>query len=803
MTRFFTIAGRVVTLLAFIAVLSFSSAPYLLNSLLLPRLLGSDAAGGITVHISRLSPWMLTGAVALDGKDSPAAAPIHFSVKYRPLELMGGRITAVTLDGGTIRLAYAEGKLRVQGFPVSDKEGAEESAPLNVTNLPVIAKALYIRNTQILYAQEDGPDLLIATQGEVYPECIKAPSGGYRLKTLRAIFLSQGQIPGSLEADVVLTDEHVNLTIKTHLPEVAGLGGLLSLPEQLRLSGAAQLAAEIVVPFDFKSISHINAELRLPGLQVVGDGYTLTGNNQEPLTITVDGTDTALHYAVQHLALSQPAELETSISGTVSPVTGELTGSGEVHTGILRQPALLELQGKIGQDNTTELTVKLRDNGRKLQLGQPTVTIGPYQLGLILKKDATGLLANGDIQIASVGIADELLMENISGQLPVVLQNGGQQNETAGRIVIDRIRYKKDDLAGLTASLRQTSNGFTFTGELKSHLAKPLRLQFAGESSLAQPLTLTFNLPQSTIDNRSLPSFTALPPGLEFSGKILAKGTFTYTANRAGGEMTVSINEGNIDLKDKKIHLGGIAADLTLPALPQLASRSHQQLRIGAMEIGNLKFSDGNIFFRIEDQQTLFIEKSRFTWCNGKVESGSLEISLVNPELSTTLYCDRLQFSELLSQLGISDTEGDGSLNGRLPLHFTGKQMIFDDGFLFSTPGNSGIVRFNNTAMLRQGLPETGRTAYLEYSMQAMENFSYNWTKLTFNSKGDDLLISMEIDGKPAAPLPFGYQSGQLVARTEGQGIQHPIRLDVNFHLPFTQMFKYGQNIQKIMEKKK
>jgi len=32
--------------------------------------------------------------------------------------------------------------------------------------------------------------------------------------------------------------------------------------------------------------------------------------------------------------------------------------------------------------------------------------------------------------------------------------------------------------------------------------------------------------------------------------------------------------------------------------------------------------------------------------------------------------------------------------------------------------------------------------------MQALENFSYNWTKLTFNSQEDDLLIKMQIDGK-------------------------------------------------------
>jgi len=218
------------------------------------------------------------------------------------------------------------------------------------------------------------------------------------------------------------------------------------------------------------------------------------------------------------------------------------------------------------------------------------------------------------------------------------------------------------------------------------------------------------------------------------------------------------------------------------------------------MEIGNLKFTDGRVTFRVEDTETVFIEQSRLTWCGGKVESGSLRISLKNPELSTTLYCDRLQFTELLSQLGITDAEGDGSLNGRLPLEFNGRELVFDDGFLFSTPGNGGIVRFTNTAMLRQSLPETGQAAHLEYSMQAMENFSYNWTKLTFNSKGDDLQISMQIDGKPTTPLPFGYSNGQLVQTAAGSGIQHPIRLDVNFHLPFAQMFKYGQSFQKMMK---
>ena len=94
----------------------------------------------------------------------------------------------------------------------------------------------------------------------------------------------------------------------------------------------------------------------------------------------------------------------------------------------------------------------------------------------------------------------------------------------------------------------------------------------------------------------------------------------------------------------------------------------------------------------------------------------------------------------------------------------------------------------------------SNRSAYLDYSMKALENFSYNWTKLSFNSQKDDLLITMQLDGKPADPLPFGYKNGQIVPSEQGPGLQHPIRLDVNFRLPMQDLFQYGKNIQSIME---
>jgi len=128
------------------------------------------------------------------------------------------------------------------------------------------------------------------------------------------------------------------------------------------------------------------------------------------------------------------------------------------------------------------------------------------------------------------------------------------------------------------------------------------------------------------------------------------------------------------------------------------------------------------------------------------------------------------------------------------------KGLVFDDGFLFSTPGNSGIVRFKDPEQLLQGMPDINKSAYLDYSMQALENFFYNWTKLSFNSKNNELLITMQLDGKPADPLPFGYDNGQIVPTRQGPGLQHPIRLDVNFRLPMQNLFQYGKKIQSIME---
>ncbi|NOQ66482.1 MAG: carboxylate transporter, partial [Desulfobacterales bacterium] len=91
-----------------------------------------------------------------------------------------------------------------------------------------------------------------------------------------------------------------------------------------------------------------------------------------------------------------------------------------------------------------------------------------------------------------------------------------------------------------------------------------------------------------------------------------------------------------------------------------------------------------------------------------------------------------------------------------------------------------------------------------DFAAEALKDFNYNWVKLLFNSEGEDLVMQMQMDGKPSHSLPFNYdrQTGFLQRIEIGsQGINQPIRLDVNFRLPLDRFLGYSGKIQDIMDK--
>ena len=83
-----------------------------------------------------------------------------------------------------------------------------------------------------------------------------------------------------------------------------------------------------------------------------------------------------------------------------------------------------------------------------------------------------------------------------------------------------------------------------------------------------------------------------------------------------------------------------------------------------------------------------------------------------------------------------------------------------------------------------------------------MKNYDYTWAKLSLNSEGEDLLLKMQMDGKPAKTLPFVYRKdvgGFIRVEAGGEGSRFQgIRLDVNFRLPLNKLLQYQGLIKMI-----
>ncbi len=457
--------------------------------------------------------------------------------------------------------------------------------------------------------------------------------------------------------------------------------------------------------------------------------------------------------------------------------------------GLFLEGALLHLQKKADGIGINGMPAA----GKTAQNSTPS----PFHLPIFLEEIA---LRDCAVVLHDSKTAVRQLMFDARISLPLA-PSDPRKNGRPGSLEIAKFLYKGKHLVSLKAELKVTDKDLTVKGAATSPLAPDLRLLFTAVSDGNSTFSLKAEIPEGPFIISTLAPLVALPPGLHLGGRLHGKASYSLGPDRPQGTASLQVQQGLIEMPEQKIALKGINLALALPDLPLLHSSPGQLLSIETMDIGDLRFAETRVHFRLQDLRTIFIEKARLAWCGGHVETDSLTLSTQSRVLKTVLSCDHLDLAQLLSQLGLNDSYGQGFLNGRLPLSISSAGIEFDNGFLFSTPGEHGRLRLSDTETLRQGMPALDRAASLDYALDALQDFSYNGLRLNFNTTGNDLLIAMQIDGKPTAPLPYGYKNGQIVKATTGPGLQHPIQLDVNFHLPSAEMFRFGKNIQTIREK--
>ena len=232
-----------------------------------------------------------------------------------------------------------------------------------------------------------------------------------------------------------------------------------------------------------------------------------------------------------------------------------------------------------------------------------------------------------------------------------------------------------------------------------------------------------------------------------------------------------------------------------------------QKLQFDRASLGDINIDNGEIHYQIESAQSFLIEKSHFMWSDGNVDAPAIRFKPGIDDYQLILYCDRLNLAKVLEQFGAASVEAEGQLNGRIPIQIKNGQLSFKDGFLFTTPGQPGKIRMKDTEILTAGIPkDSPQYVQMELARKALEDYDYTWAKLNLTTEGENLLLNMQLDGKPAQSLPFVYQKdiggfAKVEAGVQGSTFQG-IRLDVNFRLPLNKLMQYQELIQMIQKSK-
>jgi len=737
---------------------------------------------------------------------------LHFSFSAFP---QGGKVTAsgrVDLDAGTVDIDYKGNSLtfasfadilpRVPGLRLSGSADVAGSATLSVQPFKIssLTAAVELSRVRIDHGRLSLTNSHSA-QGMETPITLKVAGGGnneWQLSLADAAVTTP--IPGRIET------VNSRLKIGSDTLECSGDFSLGVMPFNLEKPLPVQATEFIAVKGRF------NASWANPGQwefmldTLKGEGQAAAKAHQlilqgidissRPLEFTASGSGT-LKEGHASFRLNLPKVKAVRQHSAVSAKSLSLKGNARfdlpantprIFTDFTFSAAGLKLKSASARGGIPDLTVSGKLSGGGDGLKQVTAQVK---------------FANATFLDSAMG----LRIDGGRGRIPLHWPAKGMGRK--GMVSVSGIQFKQKTLGSAAAVVRQKDLGLGFTGTHVSSFLPDLKVLLSGSvdlsaSSGAQTV-VEFKIPGyrpgSPID---LEPFVPAMRGASVDGELNLSGRLVLGPDGPTCVVDTAVKDASLTLAETGLSVSGVDISLSFPDLFQMRSAPAQQLRYQAVQMGDLKIEDGSVDFQLESDGSVFIEKSSFKWCGGSVDVHAMRISPGMEDYLFVLYCDRLLLAQILEQLGAVKAEGRGTLNGKIPVRFKRGELSFDNGFLYSSPGEGGVIRVSGTEMLTAGIPkDTLQYAQLELAREALKDYSYNWVKLGLNTEGKTLLIRMQMDGKPAKELPFRYDKkigGFVKVKSGGIGsIFQGISLDVNFRLPLDKILTY-QDILKNLE---
>ena len=437
-------------------------------------------------------------------------------------------------------------------------------------------------------------------------------------------------------------------------------------------------------------------------------------------------------------------------------------------------------------------------SGARLEARQPGMSVTTTRLeGQCAFSLADQLAVNGTIN-AAARAAREDASAFMTLRLPLAWPTPAA---SPGTVNLD-LNWAGKGLAKISSSVAQDLRGARLNGTI-SVLPLAFRAVMKGHVD-ARDISrswLELKAGQSVTLPGKLADFAPAVRDLSGSARLDATARLDMSRGVPMLPVDMKISGLSLDHEKSKLSLDQASVALSFSDLLSMRSDPDGRMNFDRLQLGTIILEQGEIHFQVEALHSILVEGCRFQWAGGRIGSQAFRINPGVEDYTVELYCDRVEMAQALEQFGLTQAQGGGTANGRIPVRYADGVLTFDNGFLYSTPGEKGVLKVKGTEILTAGVtPGTPQHGQLDLAAEALKDFSYEWARIRLNTEGRELIVSLELDGKPEKPLPFSYNRdiggfARVDASSPGSVFQG-IRLDVNFRLPLDQLLQYRQLLE-------
>jgi len=738
------------------------------------------ADGSVDPATGRVDVTTVTTAQAMNDKSKNTERPSSVTLTSKFTRADGRNTWSFDVDGRTERLSLgpALGGLRIEGIEAGGTVTMGNDGRMEVVRLDATAKRATWRDAQLQAIEtsiaQDGPRLvgtLVARTdvGSVRLSADLSGEGGWTAFSKQRTLDLEWEIVGGLPSWLTLAAETMGVVIEAQQP--------------VTVSGAAHgVAGGKRASADKQATGWVFAlsELRIKGDGI--DAHAADGRWQvEGLhgDVSLAGTVSAEHVAVGAGVGSSIGFRRLTYGQGESPMHVDATTlnvaerPADASFGLMWQANKPQQGVQVASFLTTAAPVQVTQSGVAATLGQVSISAAATVGAVDADGKKVGPRSLVRLQLSDGRVAvpsQQLSLDAITADVPIATR---WPRDVAGAFQVGSVMYRKQAFNKVTGDVAVLDGGLKASARWQplqtARVEADATILLTGHAPTGQ---ITFDIPAFELndaDRDTLAKVVEAMNDLHVEGQLAVDGRITVDAHRLTPDITVTTQNATIRSKEYDAAVEGLTGSIQLARFDPVSTPGEQRFTIASARLGELELNDGLVTFRVDDPDSIFIERTRWSWGKkGTFWLHAFRFKPSDPTYDVEVFVENLNVNQWVKLISNDRASGSGLLYGRIPITYRPNEnprLAFGRGFLYAQP-EPGTIQVSDGQLVADLLVQSDSRFVTDANMatvkerivEALKDFKYDRLAFDFIPRKDDLQLKITTSGTGTGPkkVPIG-----------------------------------------------